>query len=227
MNLPELWAEIEDEQNWRQGEIRFLHNHLASITDIEEQDRFRRILILMLYAHFEGFCKFTFTLYLNAVNQERITCGEANYAIAAVSLNDLFFALRDPLRKCPEFRRDLPDDTALHRFARDREFLEQSVEFEKRIVAISEKVVDIESNLKPVVLRKILYRLGFRHDQFVSIEGDIHFLLKHRNSIAHGESRDGVPLDRYNRIKDAAYKLMDEIKREVMSALQDKLYLRL
>src|SRR5574337_1061994 len=163
MNIPELWAEIEAEQEWRQSEIRFFQNQILNITSEKEQDKFRRVLILMLYAHFEGFCKFAFNLYIDAVNREGITCAEVNFAIAAASLNDLFVSLRDPLKKCSGFKRELPDDTTLHRFARDREFLEQYVEFEKRLVSIPDEVIDIESNLKPIVLRKILYRLGFHY----------------------------------------------------------------
>ena len=226
MNITALWAEIEAEQDWRQAEIRFFHNQLVKIDSTTEQDRFRRALILLLYAHFEGFCKFVFTLYATAVNRVGINCGEANSAIAAASLSDLFVALRDPSKKCDEFRRELPDDTLLHRFARDRDFVEQTEEFQKRPVNIPDGVVDTESNLKPTVLRKILFRLGFPHDQFSHIEGDIHLLLNYRNGVAHGQSKDGIPPDKYTQVKDAAYKVMDEVKSQIMTALQDRLFLR-
>lgn len=226
MNITDLWTEIEAEQDWRQAEIRFFQNQLIKVNSTTEQDKFRRAIILLLYAHFEGFCKFAFTLYINAVNRLGKTCGEANYAIAAASLSDLFFALRDPLRKCNEFRRDLPDDTSLHRFARDREFLEKSVEFQQRPINIPDGIVDTESNLKPMVLRKILYRLGFSHNQFSDIEGDIHLLLNYRNGVSHGQLKDGISSDKYNRVKNAADKIMNEVKSEIMNALQKSLFLR-
>ena len=226
MNIAELWAEIEAEQEWRQAEIRFFQNQLTMMSSTEDQDRFRRALILILYAHFEGFCKFAFTLYIKAVNGLGITCGEANYAIAAASLSDLFLALRDPSRRCNEFRRELPDDTLLHRFARDRDFIEHSVEFQQRPISIPDGVADTESNLKPIVLRKILYRLGLRHDQFSHIEGDIHLLLNYRNGISHGQSRDGIPSDKFGQVKESAFKIMDQVKSEIMTALQRRLFLR-
>jgi HEPN superfamily RiboL-PSP-like protein len=46
----------------------------------------------------------------------------------------------------------------------------------------------VESNLKPVVLRKILFRLGFPPETFASHEGTIHRLVNRRNNIAHGLS---------------------------------------
>lgn len=227
MNLADLWAQIEADFAWRQDEIRFLRNQASAISDVSVQDRFRRAAILLLYAHFEGFCHFAFTLYVNAINAEGILCGQANFAIAAASLSDVFHELRDPLRKCNEFRNTMPDDSKLHLFARDREFVERSVDFEKRAVRIPESVVDTESNLKPEVLRKNLYRLGFRHDQFAPIEGHIHMLLNRRNAIAHGASQNGIAASEFDRIRRAVFVVMDQIKQETMKALQDQRYMRM
>lgn len=226
MNIAELWAEIEAEQDWRQAEIRFLQNQAAGITNVAEQDQFRRALILFLYAHFEGFCKFAFALYIRAINQEGLPCHEANSALAAASLADIFHTLRDPNKKNDLFRASVPDDTQLHRFARDREFIERVQEIVERPVRIPEHVVDTESNLKPIVLRKNLFRLGFPHDLFANIEGQIDCLLNYRNNIAHGSSRSGITQGKYDELKDATYKIINEVKREVMSALQNKAYLR-
>lgn len=226
MNFAELWAEIEADQTWRQDEIRFFQNQSAKVDSTEKQDYFRRALILLLYAHYEGFCKFTFQLYITAVNSVGITCGEANYAIAAASLSDIFQALRNPEKKSDHFRNELPDDTALHRFARDREFLESSSGFESFLINITDSVIDTESNLKPVVLRKNLFRLGFSHDQFMHLEGKIHLLLNYRNKIAHGELKTGINKSEYERVRDAAYEIMNNVKRGIMQGLQNKNYLR-
>lgn len=226
MNIAQLWAELENDQAWRQGEIRFFHNQSAKLESETEQNQFRRPLILLLYAHFEGFCKFALSLYVKTINDEGIKCSDADYAIAAASLADLFRALRNPEKKCDDFRRTLPNDTELHRFARDREFIERISLFDKRTVNIPDHVVDTESNLKPVVLRKNLYRLGFPHDQFEDIEGKIHLLLKYRNKIAHGELLTGIDRKQYERLKDVTYKVIDRIKRDVMHSLLNKQYLR-
>src|SRR2546428_5831123 len=152
MNLADLRAELEANQAWRRDEIRFFQNQLTWINAEEKQNQYRRALVLILYAHFEGFCKFALALYVNAVNNTGIKCSEANSAIAAASLANLFRDLRDPQRKSDVFRRKLPDDTQLHRFARDREFVEQAFDFAERLVSIPDHVVDTESNLSPVIL---------------------------------------------------------------------------
>ena len=226
MNLADLRAELEANQAWRRDEIRFFQNHMAGINAEEKQDQYRRALILILYAHFEGFCKFALALYVNAVNNAMIKCSEANSAIAAASLANLFRDLRDPQRKSEVFRRELPDDTQLHRFARDREFVERAFDFAERLVDIPDHVVDTESNLSPVILRKNLYRLGLPHDLFEDFKGEVYRLLGYRNQIAHGELQSGIERQTYEALRDATFTIMDEVTREIMRALQEGQYRR-
>jgi len=226
MNIADTWANLERDQAWREQEIRFLEGRLVEIPLEGDQELFRRSIIVMLYAHFEGFCKLAFLTYITAINAESIKCAEANYAIAAASLNDVFAELRDPSTKCPEFRNSLPDDTKLHRFARDREFVERSQEITSKLVTIPDSIVDTEDNLKPIVLRKLLFRLGFQHDGLKNVEGSIHQLLEARNTIAHGVSTRGIDEKSYDRLKGAAYTVMNEVRRTVMLSLLNQDYLR-
>lgn len=226
MSFADPWAEIEKDLAWRIDELRFFKNRLGSISLATDQDRFRRASVLLLYAHFEGFCKFAFTLYVNAINRTGIKCAEANYAVGAASLSDLFKALRNPQKKIREFRRVLPDDSKLHRFGREREFVERAADFSDRPVQISDDVVDTESNLNPIVLRKNLYRLGFAHDQFSAHEASINQLLEYRNKISHGEMQAGLNSDKYDQLSNSALAIMQDVKRQVMGAIENKSYLR-
>ncbi|MBM3766797.1 MAG: hypothetical protein FJW32_15520 [Acidobacteria bacterium] len=225
MNLPDLNAQLESELAWRQDEIRFFQNRGTTLTE-EEQDQYRRAVVLVLYAHFEGFCKFAFDLYRTAINGEQIACHDASPAVAAAGWARLFKELRDPSTKCAEFRHALPDDSKLHRFARDREFMERRVEFGRLHVTIPDDFVDTESNLKPVVLRKILYRLGLPYDQFSQHEGKIDRLLRVRNKIGHGEMRSGVTARDYGELRAIVFEIMEAIKRQVLESLQQNHFLR-
>jgi hypothetical protein len=226
MNIAQLWAEIEEDLSWRQDELRFFQNQLAVLDSESEQERFRRALVLLLYAHFEGFCKFALTLYVDSINKSGITCAEATFAIAAASLADLFKALNNPDKKIAEFRHVAPDDSKLHRFGRQREFVERTANFAIRPVKVADDVVDTESNLNPLVLRKNLYRLGFPHDQFSAYEGNINRLLEYRNKISHGEMQAGLKRDKYEELSSSVYEIMEAMKRQVMNALNEKAYLR-
>ena len=226
MNIAALRAELEADQAWRRDEIRFLQNQASLIPNDAQRALFRRAVVVLLYAHFEGFCSFALNLYVSAVNKTGISCAEANHALAAASLADILAALRDSTRKCDQFRNAVPDDTQLHRFARDREFLERSTEWDTKPLQIPDSVIDTESNLKPIVLKKNLYRLGLPHDRFSSIDGEIHRLLNTRNKIAHGETKSGVDYAEYESLRTAVFFIMDEVMIEVTRALKDKLFLR-
>jgi hypothetical protein len=225
MNLDKLWAEIESDLEWRINEIRFFQNQAGSINE-DKQDQFRRAIILLLYAHFEGFSKFAFTLYIESINGESIKCSEVNYSLAAAALSDFFSALRNPNSKSEIFKNRLPDDSKLHMFAREKEFVENISDFEMNVVKIPDDFIDTESNLKPVVLRKILFRLGFPHDQFSDIEGMIDKLLNFRNNIAHGQMKEGIDEKSYLSIRDSTFHIMKQIESNIMDALSNQSYLR-
>lgn len=220
-----LWAEIEAEQEWRTEEIRFFANRMNA-SDVPQATRYIRPLVLLLYSHFEGFLKFAFLLYVRAVNEECLTCGEANFALEAASLSKVFASLRDPQRKSDLFRRALPDDSVLHRFARDREFVERLEEMRQQRVLVPDAVIDTESNLKPEVLSKCLYRLGLRHDIFEAKRDAVNRLLNQRNRISHGETRQSIDRPDYDSLEKDVFEIMDTTKNLVMEALRKKAYLR-
>jgi len=225
MKVEDYSDQLEEEFAWRTEEILFFQNQCSVIEQDELRDKFRRALVLLLYSNFEGFCNFSFSLYVAAINQEGIECKEANFAIAAASMSDVFASLRDGTKKAKEFINDNPDDTKLHRFARDREFIERAFEIMGRKISIPENVVNMESNLKPVVLRKNLYRLGLPHDQFSTLEPEISKLLELRNKIAHGETKLGVSEKLYEQLRSSALHVMTEITSGLTKAFSEKWFL--
>lgn len=226
MNLDDLFAQIEQDYSWRIDEIRFLENQLSFFRDENRKEKMRRAIILVLYSHFEGFSKFCFLLYIQAINSARISCNAVNSSIAVASLSELFKQLRNPDKKSDLFRHLLPEDTKLHTFARDKEFLDLSHKFLETIVEIPITFIDLESNLKPTVLRKILFQLGFAYDIFKQEEGAITILLKFRNGIGHGEYKAGITLQEYNLVKKASSDIMTGIKRLITSSLYSKAFLK-
>jgi hypothetical protein len=225
MEISDFRAQLEVEHTWRQDEIRFFQNQCAGLQKIEDQEQFRRALVLMLYAHFEGFCKFALNLYVSAINDLGIKCSDAHKALVVATLNDVFTSLRNGEKKAPEFKRELPEDTKLHRFALDIEFIERAVAIMERIVKIPDGVVDMESNLKPIILRKNLFRLGLPYKPLEASEGNISKLLEYRNKIAHGESKAGIKREAYDDLSASSFKVMTMITQSVTDAFSNKHYL--
>src|SRR5262249_41624845 len=119
------------------------------------------------------------------------------------ALAELFRAIEDPQRKCDEFRRQLPDDTKLHRFFRQMEFVIELRNIWRRKVALPEElVVDTEANLSVSQLRKSLFRLGLVTDSFEVYEGAVHRLVNLRHAVAHGAYKQGVPESDYLTFRD-------------------------
>lgn len=225
MDIDHFRAQLEGEMEWREAEIRFFQNTCEGLANPESEKQFRRALILMLYSHFEGYCKFALSLYVSVINASEALCKDANPAIVASTISDVLQKLREGTGKAPEFKNALPDDSKLHRFARDREFVQRIDEVLSRCVKIPEDTIDMESNLKPIVLRKNLYRLGLQHDQFAELEGQINKLLEFRNKIAHGQSRAGIERTDYDALRISASRIMGAITADVTRAVEQKLYL--
>lgn len=219
MDIASSRAELEDDRTWRQDEIRFLRNQLANLEREDERSKYRRALVPMLYAHYEGFCKVALQHYVKVVNAAGIACEDASAAIIAASWELIFRRLANPKQKCDVFREVLPDDSQLHQLARRRHFVEQITEFWKQHAHLPDEAVDMESNLTPTVLRKSLFKLGIAHDVVESFAGDIDHLLKRRNGIAHGQFREGLDSAEYGRVEKAAFVAMESVMDLVMDAI--------
>jgi hypothetical protein len=226
INLADLRAEIETEREWREREMRLFRNQVAALAKEDHRRVARKALVVMLYAHFEGVTKALLSMYVNRLNALSLRVADVAPSIGAASLSDFFHAMRDANRKCKEFARALPDDTALHRFARDREFVEVAWQVASRTVQINtDDVVDTESNLKPVVLKKILYRLGLDPKLAQPWESVIQQLLKRRNDVAHGTAKSGLDEKDYTSLEQAVHLVVDDIVKAICEAVAKRQYL--
>lgn len=120
----------------------------------------------------------------------------------------------------------MPTDEKLHRFARRREFIETLPDFQVEIAKIPDDTIDTESNLKAVVLRKNLYKIGLPHDAFATYEATIGKLLGIRNGIAHGAIKEGLSRNEYQPIEQAIFKVMDEFMELIINSLKNQKFLK-
>lgn len=226
IDLADLRAEMENEREWRDREMRLFRNQIYALTREEEKKIARKGLVVMLYAHFEGVTKALISMYVNRLNQLSLCVSDVTPSLAAASLSEVFQALRDPQRKCRDFARALPDDTALHRFARDRDFIEVANKICTRNVLVNvDEIVDTESNLKPIVLKKILFRIGLDPNLADPWQGVIHQLLARRNDVAHGTAKSGLEEKEYSNLEQAVNLVVDDLVKMITQAVTSKSYL--
>jgi hypothetical protein len=193
MTQDDFVAELYRGYDWHFDEVRRLKNLFANIDDEKLQSEYRKSLVLVLYAHFEGFCVFALQHYLAAINRAGINCDMAVSAILAGSWEPIFNAMEHGDQKCRIFSHSLPNDPGLHRHWRRRHFIEEMDRLLARPVSIPENTIDAQSNLNATVLQRNLFLLGLDHHFVDPHTETIHNLLGRRNRIAHGDDRRGVP----------------------------------
>lgn len=216
MTSDQLHAELETDRAWREEELRFLQNRCKDLSEADKE-KYLRALILMVYAHVEGFTKFALLGYVRCINSKGLSCAEVEASIAAASLREVFLALQNPDKKYPLFN-EVPDDSALHRFAREREFLLRTSDVFSKPVNLPDSVVNTESNLWPIVLKKNLFRLGLPHEQFAHLEGNLSMLVNTRNEIGHGAFPKPIKWSLYEKLRNASLKVMSDLQATLFTA---------
>jgi hypothetical protein len=184
----DVFQDLESDRLQREAELRLVENIAARASAVSERDMLFRSLVLLTYAHLEGFCKFALLAYTGAVNSLRLQCRDASSAIVATSLGTAFAALRDINSKHPECSRKLPDDRELHMLWRERTFVDAYDAFMARQVEIPDKIVDTRANLNSTILKRNLYQLGLDYPAVDKHKRSIDMLLGVRNAIAHGDA---------------------------------------
>lgn len=216
----DVLQELERDRLQRESEIRLIENLVIRLTSCDEQSMLRRSLVLLTYAHLEGFCKFALLAYASVVNAAEISCREAAAPLVAATLTSVFAALRDVNSKHPAFARCLPDDSSLHMTWREQRFVEDFDKVCEARVDIPDRIVDGSSNMKAVVLKRNMFRLGLNYTSVEHHTSALNRLLGVRNAIAHG---DALKVPKENDVKEyvaAAFSIMGVVQNEIYDALR-------
>ena len=202
--------QIEQDLAWREAEMASLKMLLASApTGSDRQRALLRACSAMLYAHYEGFCKFCWTLMLDTIAAEDHVRSDLVEPLAKRSMIPVFRT----------FRGNTSDD-ALWRFA-DSDFrnsLSQVARFPDEI--------ETESNLWPKVSQKINNSVGLECPVLNTYEAELKQLVGRRNDIAHGEKLEIADIQRFQKFEHAAVVVMHELALGVAECLENRSYLR-
>lgn len=202
---------IESDLSWREAELASMKmDILRAPPNSDKQRALLRAIFAILYAHYEGFFKFCWQLFLDEVQKsstERRFCHEG---LAILSLKDEFSALKGKLS--PEM---------IWRFCVG----EFPVRCSEAIRFSSETTeLDSEANLYPSKLKKYLAALGIP-DVIVDTHAPVlKSLVGRRNEIAHGKRHHIASLAEYDGYEEAAYQVMCEIGVLIARSLDSKSY---
>ncbi|MGW5876874.1 MAE_28990/MAE_18760 family HEPN-like nuclease [Nocardiopsis terrae] len=216
-------AVLEGDLAWRMNEVRQLRNLQRNTPGRDSSDPLRRALLVMLYAHFEGYSKFSLEQYVGVINRASLNVSEVKSEIGAACLVERFKRYRSSEPSDPTD----PHSSRARQVIKDADFLDQMLRVQGKDVFLdSEQVTSAESNLSPAILRRNLRLLALDESGVHKFTNALNGLLRLRNGIAHGE-RMNLPSDpSFLKVEERIFGLCDHLTVLIYQAVRDEVFRR-
>ncbi|MFE0034320.1 MAE_28990/MAE_18760 family HEPN-like nuclease [[Kitasatospora] papulosa] len=216
-------ATLEGEITWRRDEVRRLRNLQTLQISGQSRESLRRALLVMLYAHLEGYAKFALEQYAEAINRAGLTVRQGRKELGAACLAEKFKTYRSPESSDPLD----PAGGRARQILKDAEFLEDLLGMQSTPISLNvDHVTSADSNLSPAVLRRNLAMLALDDSGVHRFTSALEGLLKLRNNIAHGE-RLNLPSDQsFEKLEGRIFGLCDSLTLLVYHSVRDEQYKR-
>lgn len=176
---------LEKDLRWRETELAALRILLASNNFTKTQ---KLVLIraawALLYAHYEGYCKFSLTYYYDSIRQKGISCSNLPDSITALAV----------LPFIKKIRNSQPEEVLKFVKNFEADYLNKVPEFPD---------VDTKSNLWPNNFEELLISADLCLESFESVKQKLYTLVSRRNKIAHGERELIEEVDYYLEFEQA------------------------
>lgn len=207
--MPSLATILEDDLGWREAELASLKIAIAkSSADSTARKALLRSLWAMLYAHFEGFCKYAWDVYLDQLQALGRARADFIDPLLAFSLARRFRSLRGEW-----------SDSELWQFFNSElaALLSENIKFEDRFSK--------SENLWPDTVRQNSGSIGLSLTEVDRHDTALRSLVSRRNDIAHGKRMFISNLDEYSKYEDAALGVMYQLALELIEASEKTAYL--
>ncbi|MBU7008723.1 MAE_28990/MAE_18760 family HEPN-like nuclease [Phosphitispora fastidiosa] len=223
-----ILEELEIEYSNRISELVEYENFMATYSQNEVfNENYRKMLTIMLYSYFEGFCKQSLLIYVDYLNRTNELVSRIKHGLAAATIEKSFVNLANSNHKPVDLgERALKEDGILQLYGRRREFFSEYVDIVGKTLCIPDGVVDTESNLKSSVLKKLLYKLEIDFSIVDDFQTDINEVVNKRNALAHGDRTRGVTLNEYIKYRENVINLMGLLKSTIYENFYYKKYLK-
>lgn len=207
--MPSITEDLEDDLRWREAELASLRVlAMSSGSSAARQQALLRALCTLLYAHYEGFCKFAWDYYLQEIEKRGVIRSQCKPEIIILSLRKQFKGVQgdlSPKGLWEFFRGELPT------------LLEEQLAFPMKL--------ETESNLWPNLLIKNSLAAGLPCPAAQAQSVKLKTLVSRRNDIAHGQKALIKSLAEYIEYEHAAIVVMHELAIAVLEALESQTYL--
>lgn len=216
-------SDMEESLSWRINEIVILKNLLRE----DNNAPVVKTLIVMLYAHFEGFFKDCLECYIRYINSTELSLSNFSDSIITASLNREYAAFENMNRKCKELTSVPPTEEFLHKFHRRKELTQRlTSDYLNRKIRIDEKIINTKSNLDYSVVQENMYVLGLDYNYFSDKQSSITKLVRLRNAVAHGSQKEPIKFMEFDKIEKDIYEVMEEMIKYLFQFCSEEKYLK-
>ncbi|MFE5174095.1 MAE_28990/MAE_18760 family HEPN-like nuclease [Streptomyces sp. NPDC056634] len=219
MKVSEMRAQLEEDMAWRLDELRHLFNHLLGGVAPEDASVYSlRAILVMQYAHLEGFTRNALSLYVSAVNSRSLPVKHLKPELMAAALAVEFDTLRKGGGASEEEGR--LTSRARHQIS----FVKKLQELSDGPVSIAAEVaVSMEMNLGSDVLKRALVSLGIPVDRVAKEQySSIEFVKNVRNDIAHGSRKEKISGGMFSVHMKKCEEFMNGLSRVLTQALSEE-----
>lgn len=212
----ELSKQIERELDWRIAELAELKKIALSLSSRKiAYDAQLRALWVMLYAHYEGFCKFVISVFLEELEKTgKVRCLFKDELI--------IFSLEEELSN---IRKDTSAKSCYEYFNNTfNTVLNSVIQFKKN--RNSDYRIIGSNNLYSDDLLEMCACICISENVIEENRIKLNTLVSRRNEIAHGKKHPIKNLNDYKEYEDAALDVMIALALAVIESLEQKKYLR-
>lgn len=226
MEITNLEDLLYEDLTWRKTEI----SELIILAETEGKNVLLKSIILLLYAHWEGYVKRTSKAYLKFIAENQIQISELTDNFKYVALKGLskeVYNSSDTLTMNNELEFILKFNTLNTKTFDKCINIDLNNEREKTII-------DTQDNLTPTIFKKIIAVIGLTYlDGYelknTQIEND---LVAHRNSIGHGNKKLSntqefqLEIVELKELRDVVFLILDNFKDDIIQFAKEQYYLR-
>ena len=226
MNYKKLEDTLIEDWTWRKKEI----SDLILIAEKEENLVLLKSIILLLYAHWEGYIKKTSKSYLKFIADNKFKISDLTENFKAISLKALSKEVlnsSNTLNLANELRLILKY-SKLHDYTFDK-LMKVNVDND-----LEKGLIDTHDNLNPTVFKNILEIIGLSYKkQYEAREKFIeNHLLANRNSIGHGNKElligEEFELDiiSIKKLRDVVVSIIENFRDEILEYSKENYFLQ-
>ena len=215
-------SRLENDLGWRKKEISDLYLLAAE----KPSEAIYKSLLLMIYAHWEGFIKKSSKLYLNSV-------AEQNNTLSELCINFKAIKLKSKIDACVQSTNAFSIEHQIKFFS---EYDDTTTKFDISISPDKRQgdyFINTESNLNNDVLRRIYKTIGLHYSSPLKTRGVFidTKLVDRRNAIAHGDKLfansqpEALTLDYIKELKSVVFAILEAFQRDLLEHYHNKFYL--